>query len=105
MNDNKVLIKLIVPDLNKTFDAYIPVNERIYKTIKLITKAVSDLSGGSLNVRNNYILINLSNCREYKNNEIVLDTEIRNGTELVLLSSDKNMPVNNNKTLNIQTKY
>jgi len=96
MNNNKVLIKLIVPSLNETYDVYIPVNETINKVIKLMVKAVSDLSGISLNNDEEYILINLSTSKEYKNDEIVIDTEIRNSTELILLPTKKiNTPLNN----------
>ena len=94
MNNNKVLIKLLVPSLNETYDVYIPVNETVNKVIKLMVKAVSDLSGQLINKDEEYILINLSTSREYKNNEIIIDTEIRNSTELILLST-KNKVINN----------
>ena len=41
---DKVLIKLIVPEIDKTFDLFLPVNELIWKTKKLITKSISDIT-------------------------------------------------------------
>lgn len=87
---NKVLIKLIVPELNTTYDLFIPVNEYIWKIKKLIIKAVSDLSVKALDIKKEYLLINKTTGRLYKNNEIIIDTEIRNSTELVLLSNNNN---------------
>jgi len=87
---NKVLIKLSVPELNEVYDVFIPVNEYIWKAIKLIVKSISDLSGGTLNIQDDYLLINKNTGRIYQNNEVVINTEIRNSTELVLLSNSNN---------------
>ena len=83
---NKVLIKLIVPELDSTFDVFIPVNELVWKIKKLILKSVSDLN--NINTFNDLdcVLINKDNSKIYNNNEIILDTDIRNSSELILIS-------------------
>lgn len=83
---NKVLIKLIIPDLDETYDIFIPVNEIIWEIKKLIVKSISEIT--NINTTNNqeYILINKSNTRIYQNNEIVINTDIRNGSEIILIS-------------------
>ena len=83
--NNKVLIKLIIPDLDNTYDIFIPVNELVWRVKKLIVKTVIDLSNIETNENVQYILINKSNTRVYQNNEIIINTDIRNGTELILL--------------------
>jgi uncharacterized ubiquitin-like protein YukD len=88
--ENKVLIKLLIPEINNSYDLFIPVNEIIWKVIKLIIKAVSDLSG-ALDAEKDYILINKDTGKIYRNNEIIIETEIRYGTELILLSCNQNM--------------
>lgn len=92
---NKVLIKLIIPELNTSYDLFIPVNEIIWKVNKLILKAISDLTNGSINAQGEYLLLNKDTGRIYHNNDIIINTEIRNGTELVLLSNK----INYDKTL------
>ena len=82
--ENKVLIKLIMFDMNECFDIFIPVNEIIWKIKKLIIKSISDITNISLDINNEYILINKDNSKIYDNNEIVINTDIRNGTELIL---------------------
>jgi len=83
---NKILIKLIVPEIDCTFDVIIPVNEIIWKIEKLILKSVNDLSNGSLDLKKNYILFNKYTGLQYEKNSILIDTDIRNATELILLS-------------------
>ena len=85
--ENKVLIKLLVPELDSNFDAFIPVNEIIWKISKMLVKSVSDLSGAQLDIKKEFILINKITTRIYNNNEIVINTDIRNGTELILISN------------------
>ena len=84
--ENKVLIKLIVPEINNEFDVFIPVNEVIWKVKKLIIKSISDLTNIDLDLKDSYCLINKCNSKIYDNNEIVLNTDIRNASELVLIS-------------------
>ena len=85
--NNKVLIKIIVPELDESYDLFIPVNEVIWKIIKLVTKSISDLSGGDLDLEKEYMLINKETSLVYDNNAILIDTDIRNATELILLST------------------
>lgn len=82
---NKVLIKLIVPEIDNTFDLFIPTNELIWKIKKLVTKSINDLTGDSLDISRDYILINKLTGQIYSNNLTVFNTDIRNATELVLI--------------------
>ena len=85
---NKVLIKLYVPELNESYDVFIPVNEYVWKIIKLSVKAISDLSNNALDTNKNYYLINIENGNIYQSNQIVINTEIRNSTRLILLANN-----------------
>lgn len=84
--ENKVLVKLMVPEINLSFDVFIPVNEVVWKVKKLILKSVSDLTGISVFNNSEYVLLNKSDSRVYSNNEIIIETNIRNGSELILIS-------------------
>lgn len=85
MND-KIIVKIIVPELSERYDVFLPPNEMIWKVSKMITKVVFDLSEIKADIRNtNYIFINKSTGRIYNSNEIIIDTDIRNGTELILV--------------------
>ena len=83
---NKVLIKLIVPELDTTYDVFIPVNELVWKIKKLILKSVEDLSNIKIEEQTDYVLMNKDSGKVYNNNEIILNTDIRNSSELILIS-------------------
>ena len=83
---NKVLVKFIVLELNVSFDAFIPVNEVVWKIKRLAMKSISDLSNNKEINERNMIMLNKDNSRIYDSNEIIIDTDIRNGTELILIS-------------------
>lgn len=86
MKDNKVLIKIIFPDLDKVFDLFIPVNEYVWKINKMITKSIFDMSGVPFHIKEDaYAFLNKNTGRVYSNNEIILNTDIRNGTEIIML--------------------
>lgn len=86
---NKVLIKLIVPDLDDTFDVFIPVNEVVWKIKKLMIKSISDLTNINLDSNKEYLLINKNNCKIYLSNQVIIDTDIRNATELILVKTSR----------------
>lgn len=84
--NNKVLIKLIVPEIDDEFDVFIPVNEVIWKIKKMLVKSINDVDGVNFDMKKDYILVKKDNNRVYKNNEIVIDTDIRNASEILLVS-------------------
>ena len=83
---NKVLVKIIIPEIGCEFDLFIPVNELVWKVKKLIIKAVNDLTGESLDGGREYILLNKASSTIYPNNKTVIETDIRNASELIILS-------------------
>lgn len=85
--NNKVLVKLIVPEIDFDFDLFIPVNEQIWRIKKLIIKSIIDVTGIDISKKTGkFYLINKSNGEIYGNNDIIINTNIRNGTELVAIS-------------------
>ena len=83
---NKVLIKIIIPELDKSYDVFIPVNELVWKVKQLLIKSIFDLSGLNLFPQNlNYLLVNKNTGKVYTNNQVIINTDIRNSTELILL--------------------
>ena len=85
---NKVLIKLMVPEIDITFDVFIPVNESIWKIKKILAKCITDLTKINFDTEKSYVLINKDTCQIYDNNVIVINTDIRNCTELLFVSRE-----------------
>ena len=82
---NKILINSYVPNLNQHYDLFIPVNEFIWKINKLVVKSISDLSDGKLLMNQNYVIANIETGKIYDNNDIVINTDIRNTSKLALI--------------------
>ena len=83
---DKVLIKLDVFGLDETYDVFIPVNEVMWKVKAMLAKSVSDLEYLEFNPNDEYFIINKKTGYIYNNNDIIIDTDIRNGSELLLTS-------------------
>lgn len=86
MMKDKVLIKLFVPELGFSYDVFVPVNEYVWKVKKIIIKAVSDITNIPLDINMNCCLLNKDSSRVYNDNDIVVNTDIRNASEIYLIS-------------------
>ncbi len=82
---NKVIVKIIVPSLDETFDIFLPVNKKIGKTIDLIGNYLKSKTAGIFVFDEHLALYNRETGEIYDPNVIVKNTNIRNGTELILI--------------------
>ena len=83
---DKVLIKLDIFGMDETYDVFIPVNEVLWKVKAMLAKCVSDLEYLKFNPNEEYLIINKKTGNIYNNNEIIINTDIRNGSELLLVT-------------------
>ena len=83
--ENKILIELIVPELDESYDMYIPVTKKIGNIIELLNKALEDMTNGIFIPTNRKFLYNRSTGVRYEVNVLVKKTDIRNGTRLVFI--------------------
>ena len=82
---NKVLVELIVPELEESYDIYIPVDKKVGSVVKLLNKAIFELSDGNYNVGEKSFIYNRDNGIRYDINQIIKETDIRNGTKIILI--------------------
>ncbi len=85
MIENKVLVSLDVPVLETKYDVYFPVNRKVHNVIKMLKVSLFGLSKGAFKVDSNYVLYNKENGKVYDMNALVRDTDIRNGSEIIML--------------------
>ena len=85
MIENKVLVSLIVPVLEKRYDVYFPVNRKVHNVIKMLKPSLFNLSNGAFNEEEDYVLYNKENGVAYDMNMLVRDTDIRNGSMIIML--------------------
>lgn len=84
--NNKVLVNLFVPEIGNNYDIYLPVNKKIGNIIVLLNKAVNELTGGSYKLDNSNLLYNIETKKIYESDILLANTDIRNGTKLLLIS-------------------
>ncbi len=83
---NKYLITVIVPVIELEYDLYIPNNKKIGTIKTLILQSLSELSNGSFNKKIEEVrMIDKVTGREYENDMYVKDSDIRNGSKLVII--------------------
>lgn len=82
---NKVLVKLYVPLLDEVYDLWLPLNKSISNIIVLLVKAVNEFSGGYYNPNPMPLLYDKLTGHAYDINLIIKDSNIRNGTEIILI--------------------
>ena len=81
MFDNKFLINLYVLSLDRNFEIFIPVDEKIGNILKLIENSLTEYNV----VKHDSILFSLFSGQIYNNNDIVRNTDIKNGVKLILI--------------------
>ena len=82
--DYKVLVVLIVPQVEKTYELYIPINRTIEDICKLVNQMVNEDTSGVFPIRDDVKLCNRFSPDVYPYNKFVRETNIRNGSQLVL---------------------
>lgn len=83
---NKVIIKLIVPEVDKEYNIYLPIGLKVGNIINLLNKSISELTNGELKLSNNNSLYNALTNEKYSSDILLYNTNIRNGAILVLVS-------------------
>lgn len=83
--ENKVLVTINVPCLENKYDVYVPVNRKVYSVIKMLAKTLYMVSQGSFDLQKEYVLYDEVTGNMYDMNLLVRDTDIRNGSRIILL--------------------
>lgn len=81
---NKINVDIFVPYLNETYNLFLPVNKTVGEVIKLVNKAINELTGGAFPMSNNLSLINLYTGVLYNLDYSIKNNKIENGSRLVL---------------------
>ena len=81
--NNKVLVRVYIPNLNQEYDCFIPIG----KTVGTVKKVILDTIG-SLNefeFLNKIRIYNSDNSRLYNDSDLISELDIKNGTKLLLI--------------------
>lgn len=81
--NNKVLVELLVPELDIKYNVFLPINKRINNIINLLIKSINDLTGKTIS--SNVCLYSKETGLKYDEDLTLIDTDIRNGSMIILL--------------------
>lgn len=83
--NNKALVEISVPAAAQKFDVFIPLESRMSEVIRLVSSAVSDLTGGKYKATGDAILCDADTGIIYNINVEVAELGIRTGSRLMLI--------------------
>ena len=84
MKENKVNVELIVPNIGKRYNVFIPVNKTIGELIVILAKTVNEMTG-CFPVSNKLCILNVIENVIYEPEVEIIKTGIRNGSILALI--------------------
>lgn len=82
---NKVMVEILVPSIEGNYDVYLPINKKVGNVINLLNRAIVEFSNGVFVPSNTVCLYNSVTGDKYDMDKLILDTDIRNGSILVLM--------------------
>ena len=82
---NKVLVTVYVPLVEQEYNLFIPVNRKIGLVKKILVNSIVELSDGAYMIDTEIALYNKMTNQEYKDDMFVIESDLRNGTKLILL--------------------
>lgn len=80
----KVLVEIFLPEIEERYEAYIPINKTIGEIVDLLLGLIRNQHDELPNDIKPK-LYNRHNYRKYYGKEVVRTTDIRNGTELIMI--------------------
>lgn len=82
---NKVLVEVYVPVANIRYDVYIPLESKINEIASLLSNVMSDLSNHKYIPGEVVTMCNYLNGKEYDKNLRCFETDIENGSKIMIL--------------------
>ncbi len=83
--NNKVLVLLYVPILEKKYEVFLPSNRRIGEICSMLAKGLVEVSNDYYQVTNKEHLYSRVNGVIYDEKQLLKNTNIRNGSRLILM--------------------
>lgn len=85
MNKNKILIELEVPLIEKKYDLFIPINKKVGTIKTLLEEALKDITDDDYEIREDTNFYSKDTGEIYNVNETVRDTDLQNGSRIILI--------------------
>ncbi len=85
MENNKILIQLYIPLIEKEYDIFIPINKRVGTIKQLIEKALTENPDNNYSIKEDTNLYSKDTGKVYDVQLMIKDTDMKNGSKIVLV--------------------
>ncbi len=83
--NNKILVGLYIPLIEKKYDIYIPINKKIGTIKKLIEAGLVELTDNSYVIKEDTNFYSKETGQIYDVNKSVRETDLKNGSRIILI--------------------
>ncbi len=83
--NNKILIQLEIPVIEKKYDLFIPINKKIGTVKRLIEESLVEITNDAYMIKPESNLYSKETGAIYNVNETVRDTDLKNGSRIILV--------------------
>lgn len=85
MQNNKALVEITVPAINKNYDVYIPLDCKMRDVLSLVAHTIKELSDGFFLPNAETVLCDFESGQIFDNNKFINELNICNGSKLLLI--------------------
>ena len=82
---NKVLVTVKIPEIDESYDVYLPVNRKIGNIITLLINSIKDLNEIEFEDNCNLFFYSSITGEKYDIDKLLYNTDIRNGSIIYLI--------------------
>lgn len=83
---NKVLVTIKIPDIEKEYNVFLPINKKLGNILYLLNKAIRELNNNKeIFKQNTNNIYNLDTGKTYDLDKLLYETDIKNGSRLILI--------------------
>ena len=83
--NNKILIELEIPLIEKRYDLFIPINKKVGTVKNLIENALVELTDSAYVPKDDSNFYSKETGERFDVNKTVRDTNLRNGSRIILI--------------------
>ena len=83
--NNKILVQLEIPVIEKKYDLFIPINKKIGTVKKLIEEALVEITNHAYVIKPESNFYSKENGSMYNVNTTVRETDLKNGSRIILV--------------------
>ena len=83
--NNKILVELQIPLIEKQFDLFIPINKKIGTIKNLVEQALVELTDNAYSPKEESNFYSKETGDIYDVNKTIRDTDLKNGSRVILL--------------------